>query len=79
MLGPDDEPDYHAYWQETESLTDTMIDIATYDDWFPDLPRPIAAVQQGGGQKNCAECGEPQFMTPSGICCANGHGGAPSL
>ncbi|EEQ93906.1 Hypothetical protein OINT_2001096 [Brucella intermedia LMG 3301] len=48
MMGPDDEPDYHAYWQETESLADAMIDIATYDDWFSDLTRPIASVQQGG-------------------------------
>lgn len=48
MLGPDDEPDYYAYWQETDSLADAMIDVATYDDWFPDLTRPIAAEQQGG-------------------------------
>ena len=48
MLCPDDEPDYHAYWQETESLADAMIDIATYDDWFPDLYSSIAAVQQCG-------------------------------
>jgi hypothetical protein len=26
----------------------------------------------------CSVCGEPQFMTPGGICCKNGHGGAPS-
>ncbi len=25
----------------------------------------------------CAACGLPQFMTPSGLTCANGHGGAP--
>ncbi|UYT54130.1 hypothetical protein OHI65_07045 [Brucella sp. MAB-22] len=54
MLGPDDEPDYHAYWQETESLADAMIDLATYDDWFPDLTRPIAAVQQGGDERMAA-------------------------
>lgn len=23
----------------------------------------------------CPECGSPQFQTPSGSCCANGHGG----
>jgi len=71
------EPDYDAYINEMYSLEEAMIDVSAYDDWFPDLP--IAAVQQGGGQKNCAECGEPQFMTPHGICCSNGHGGAPSL
>jgi len=26
----------------------------------------------------CSECGEPQYATPSGNCCKNGHGGAPS-
>ena len=48
MLGHDEEPDYCAYWQETESLADAMIDVATYEDWFPGLYSPIAAVQQGG-------------------------------
>jgi len=27
----------------------------------------------------CAVCREPQFATPSGPCCSNGHGGAPSV
>jgi len=27
---------------------DYKANVATYDDWFPDLPRPIASVQQGG-------------------------------
>jgi len=26
----------------------------------------------------CSVCGAPQFDTPSGISCGNGHGGAPS-
>jgi hypothetical protein len=25
----------------------------------------------------CSACGEPQFATPSGLSCPNGHGGAP--
>lgn len=25
----------------------------------------------------CSECGKPQFSTPSGVTCENGHGGAP--
>lgn len=29
--------------------------------------------------KRCAECGEPQFDTPSGLTCKNGHGGADSI
>ena len=30
------------------SAADGRMNVATYDDWFPDLTRPIAAVQQGG-------------------------------
>lgn len=29
--------------------------------------------------KWCKECGQKQFMTPSGITCENGHGGCDSL
>lgn len=28
---------------------DGRANVATYDDWFPDLTRPIAAAQQCGG------------------------------
>jgi hypothetical protein len=27
----------------------------------------------------CIDCLEPQFETPSGLVCKNGHGGSPSL
>lgn len=27
---------------------DGRMNVATYDDWFPDLTRPIATVRQGG-------------------------------
>lgn len=27
-------------------------------------------------ERMCSACGEPQFMTPSGVTCPNGHGGA---
>ena len=27
----------------------------------------------------CSVCGDPQFATPGGECCRNGHGGAPPL
>lgn len=27
---------------------------------------------------HCSECGEPQFGTPSGLTCKNGHGGSDS-
>lgn len=28
---------------------------------------------------DCSICGEPQFMTPSGVTCGNGHGGAEPI
>ncbi|WP_158279424.1 hypothetical protein [Falsochrobactrum shanghaiense] len=48
------EPNYDAYINDMYSLQEAMIDVATYDDWFPDLTRPIAAVQQGGGERMAA-------------------------
>jgi hypothetical protein len=27
----------------------------------------------------CSVCKEPQYKTPAGPCCTNGHGGAPPL
>jgi hypothetical protein len=47
----------------------------------PDKPPVITqeTIQQASldltGDK-CSICGEPQFNTPSGVCCKNGHGGA---
>ena len=38
------EPDYEAYWRDLESLEEAMANVATYDDWFPDLVSP----QQSG-------------------------------
>ena len=29
--------------------------------------------------KLCSVCREPQFETPSGMCCSNGHRRAPSI
>lgn len=55
------------YYSE-ESEAPGRANVATYDDWFPDAP--IVAQQQ------CGVCGEPQYSTPSGMTCVNGHGGA---
>lgn len=33
------------------SAADGRMNVATYDDWFPDLSRPIAAVQRGGAHQ----------------------------
>jgi len=48
MASHEYEPNYDAYINEMYSLEEAMIDVAAYDDWFPDMP--IAAVQQDGGQ-----------------------------
>jgi|GEM_PF-2367875 len=61
------------------SAADGRMNVSTYDDWFPDLYSSISACQQKFAVPRCSECGEPQFMTPHGICCSNGHGGAHSL
>ena len=41
--------------------------------------RVLAVCTVTGKQLHCTVCGEPQFMTPSGATCANGHGGAPGV
>ena len=38
-------------------------------------PRRAVAV----AVSRCSVCEEPQYETPSGLTCQNGHGGAPSL
>ncbi|KAB2712807.1 hypothetical protein F9K88_07570 [Brucella intermedia] len=48
------EPNYDAYINDMYSLEEAMIDIATYDDWFPELTRPLAAVQQGSDERMVA-------------------------
>ncbi len=42
-----------------------------------DDPRPVEDHPNSG--LRCADCGEPQFETPSGLVCKNGHGGADSI
>lgn len=42
------EPDYDAYIADIESLERACANVATYDDWFPDQSRQIAAWQQSG-------------------------------
>lgn len=31
-------PDYNDYLNETESMAETLMDVETYDDYFPDFP-----------------------------------------
>lgn len=39
----------------------------------------IVEIRNKNAKTLCLLCGEPQFETPSGITCKNGHGGAPSI
>jgi len=39
--------------------------------------QPIENYPEAG--LSCPVCGEPQYKTPSGDCCKNGHGGAPGV
>ncbi len=43
-----------------------------------DVARKYAGAAKVGGVK-CGFCGEPQFDTPSGATCVNGHGGADGV
>lgn len=43
-----------------------------------EVARRKALLSPDYGLRTCSVCGEPQFETPSGITCENGHGGAPS-
>lgn len=52
--------------------------IAPCDDHLR-LLEPEAEKQPTGTRCGAEDCGEPQFKVDSGICCPNGHGGAPAL
>ena len=55
---------------------------ATYQGERGTLALPWASVPPIRGMKHlgtCSVCGKPQFETPSGPCCENGHGGAPTI
>lgn len=43
-------------------------DVASAPIGTATLPQPLST--------NCPVCGEPQYSTPSGVTCSNGHGGA---
>lgn len=47
------------------------------------VPVEVRTIERGVRPKKivllCADCGEPQFDTPSGVTCCNGHGGADSI
>lgn len=43
-------------------------------------PSRMHLPSEGAGRATlCSVCKEPQFSTPSGLVCKNGHGGAPSI
>lgn len=62
--------DSYAFHGELRSIRDR---ISGYLDALnqPPVPQPTPLL--------CGACGEPQFNTPSGLICKNGHGGAESL
>lgn len=47
------------------------------EDPIPAAITPIELLEKAGTK--CSTCGEPQFNTPSGVCCKNGHGGADPI
>ncbi len=71
----DDIEDLNQLWEDQLEMgpspkpaaQQSVAEPASYDPIPNDPPR------------YCAECGEPQALTPSGPVCQNGHGGAESL
>jgi hypothetical protein len=55
-------------YTNTDRLTPRLIERICY---AVQLPTPSG--------KKCSICNEPQFATPHGLVCSNGHGGADSL
>ena len=49
----------------------TETKLALYEKWHADPTDSLASTAE-----LCSVCGEPQFDTPSGPVCKNGHGGA---
>lgn len=57
-----------------EDLPALIIALQALHAVMPDEETELTA--KDGEVVYCVDCGEPQFETPSGICCKNGHGGA---
>ena len=58
-----------------------VIEIETkeWDQLATRVAEHVAAMRSKNAKTLCSLCREPQFETPSGITCKNGHGGAPSI
>lgn len=57
----------------------TVEELYRYIGLFPDDYEPGVIIEFTAPiELHCSVCGEPQFKTPSGMTCKNGHGGAPS-
>jgi hypothetical protein len=53
-------------------------DPVNLEDDFPGDPIKKVTDFPATGTR-CSVCGEPQYKTPHGVTCVNGHGGAPPL
>jgi hypothetical protein len=74
--------------EPTSRLTEAMSEAGITDEGIPwigsddnvlppvQVPETVYAI---GLSSKCGECGEPQYLCPSGISCTNGHGGADSF
>jgi hypothetical protein len=54
----------------------SMIIKSSYIGSVPELLKPHEEAFKHVGTR-CSICLEPQYKTPSGVTCKNGHGGAP--
>jgi hypothetical protein len=70
-----DEAVAHSSWKK---LTPDELEAALNEDSTPVYITEAGEVLPLTGT-HCSACGQPQFTTPSGDSCSNGHGGAAAL
>lgn len=64
-----------------QAVADRVVEFAQWRiDNHDQLKEPgiTGSIVLNSEQKYCSVCGQPQYETPSGITCSNGHGGADS-
>lgn len=74
----DRDGDFGVAWRESAHPEFNLSDL---DDLIKALEdaRDYVKGRKAPTQLLCSVCQEPQFKTPSGAVCKNGHGGAPGV
>jgi len=71
-------PDPNAPLDGEPEFDHDVLHFETFAREFVATRERDRVLRQREGLGLCSDCNEPQFMTPSGPTCKNGHGGAPT-